>query len=258
MKHLALCAIALLSACAGSPAPPLDAPMLSYIRSNQDGSLPEQIYVYRPDATHLEVGKIVSRCANAAFVTAELDPARGQPSALTGGRIARDGSQDAFAWLTYDVEARQLHARVPMADIDEHVAIDGEPWLIYDFDLSELNGLFYGRPPGREDFRYAVALIWPEEGAASPFRNLGFMEARYAGAEQHLGRETLRFEVSGGLTGQLWLDARQGFVVEARFDQPNHIEYDDFRLVLQDVTVSGEEAWARVRRMHWEGCPPPS
>jgi len=144
-----------------------------------------------------------------------------------------------------------------MANIDEHVAVDGEPWLIYDFDLSEISGLNYGRTPAREDFRFAVALIWPEEGAASPFRNLGFMEARYAGAEPHLGRDTLRFDVSGGLTGQLWLDARQGFVVEARFDQPNHTGYDNFRLVLQDVTVSGAEAWARVRRMHWEGCPPP-
>ncbi len=256
MKLLALTAVVLLSACAASPA--LEAPMLSYLRSNHDGGLPERIYVYRPDATRLEVGKIVSRCANAAFVTAELDPERGQPRQLVGGRIGRDGAQEAFAWLTYDPATRRLHARVPPAGIDQEVAIDGEPWLIYDFDLSELNGLFFGRPPPREDFRYAVALVWPEEGATSPFRNLGFMEARYAGAERHLGRETLRFEVSGGLTGQLWLDARQGFIVEARFDQPNHMEYDDFRLVLQDVAVNGEDAWARVRRMHWEGCPPPS
>ncbi len=255
MKHLALAATLLLAACTAAEST-LDAPMLSYIRSNQDGTLPEQIYVYRPDATHVEVGKIVSRCENAAFVTAELDPARGQPRELVGGRIARDGSQEAFAWLAYDSEARRLHARVPAAGIDQQVAIDGEPWLIYDFDLSELNGLFYGRPPAREDFRYAVALIWPEDGAASPFRNLGFMEARYAGAEKHLGYDTLRFDVSGGLTGQLWLDAQLGHIVEARFDQPNHPGYADFRLVLQDMHVNGEEAWARVRRMHWEGCPP--
>lgn len=177
MKQLAFTAAFLLSACATAPAP--DAPMLHYVRSNQDGTLPEHIYVYRPDATHLEVGKIVTRCTNAAFVTAELDTARGQPNAITGGRIARDGSQDAFAWLTYEAEARRLHARIPMANVDEQVAVDGEPWLLYDFDLSELNGLFYGRAPAREDFRYAVALIWPEDGATSPFRNLGFMEARY-------------------------------------------------------------------------------
>ena len=254
MKPLAIAAAIALSACATTPRAP-DAPMFTYLRSNHDGSLPEQIYVYRRDAAHLEVGKIVSRCANAAFVTAELDPARGQPRELVGGRIGRDGSQEAFAWLTYDPAARRLHARVPSAGIDQHVALDGEPWLIYDFDLSEITGLFYGRPPPREDFRFAVALIWPAEDAENVFRNLGFMEARFAGLERHLGRETLRFAVSGGLTGQLWLDARMGHVVEARFDQPNHVGYDDFRLVLQDVTTSGEDAWRRVRRMHWEGCP---
>lgn len=253
MKLIALAFAALVAACATAPAP--EAPLLRYIRSNQDGSLPEHIYVYRPDATHLEVGKMVSRCTNAAFVTAELDPERGQPRQLVGGRLAHDGTQQAFAWLTYDPDTRRLRARVPQANIDQNVVIAGEPWLIYDFDLSEINGLNYGRAPARGDFRFAVALIWPEEGATDIFRNLGFMHARYAGEERRLGRDTLRFDVSGGLTGQLWLDRRQGFVVEAAFDQPNHIEYDDFRLVLQSVEANGAEAWTAVRAAHWAGCP---
>lgn len=245
-----------LVACATPPAPTGVGQMLHYVRSNQDGTLAENIYVYRASPTRLEVGKMVSPCTNAAFVTAELDVAAGHPTQLVGGRLARDGSQDAFAWLTYDAADRSLHASVPAANIDTLVHIGGAPWIIYDFDLSELSALNYGRAPSRSDFSFAVALIWPAPGEADIFRTLGTAHARFSGAETHLGRRTLRYAVSGALNGDLWLDARAGFVVEARFAEPNHTEYADFRLVLQSVTADGAAAWAEARAAHWRGCPP--
>lgn len=259
MKSFALALSALfLTACAATSrvveAPP--APLYHYVRSNNDGSLPEHIYVYQPNPTRLEVGKMVTPCTNAAFVTAELDRERGQPSALVGGRLARDSSQDAFAWLSYDPATRAVHARVPTLNVDETRHVAGEPWLLYDFDLADLNGLFAGRAPPRADFRFAALLIWPDGSEAGVLRDMGFANARFVSAEQHNGREALRFDVTGGLTGQLWLDARQGFVIEAAFDQPNHMEYETFRLVLQNVHEDGEAQWAAVRRTHWEGCAP--
>mgnify|MGYP001217056776 FL=1 len=245
-----------LSACATAPESSSPVGRLyHYVRSNQDGSLPEQIYQYRASAARLEVGKMVSDCTNAAFVTADLDLARGQPRELVGGRLGRDLNQEAFAWLTYDAASRELHARIPQAGIDTRVSVDGEPWIIYDFDLSELNARFAGRAPVREDFRFAVTLIWPEEGAANPFRNLGWADAGFAAAEPHLGRDALRFEVSGGLNGQLWLDAHEGHVLEASFAEPNHMEYESFRLVLQSVEDDGAASWREARAAHWRACP---
>lgn len=246
-----------LTACASAPtatATPVGA-LYHYVRSNQDGSLPEQIYQYRASETRLEVGKMVSNCTNAAFVTAELDLARGQPRELVGGRLGRDLNQEAFAWLTYDATSRDLHARIPQAGIDTRVAVDGEPWIIYDFDLSELNARLAGRAAPRADFRFAVALIWPEEGAASPFRNLGWADARFVGEERRLDRDAVRFEVRGGLNGQLWLDAREGHVLEASFAEPNHMEYENFRLVLQSVEHDGAASWREARAAHWRDCP---
>lgn len=247
-----------LTACASAPAATAPSPvgrLYHYVRSNHDGSLPEQIYQYRASETRLEVGKMVSNCTNAAFVTAELDLARGQPRELVGGRLGRDLNQEAFAWLTYDAASRDLHARIPQANIDTRVAVDGEPWIIYDFDLSELNARLAGRAAPREDFRFAVALIWPEEGAASPFRNLGWATARFAGEVRRLNRDAVRFDVSGGLNGQLWLDAREGHVIEARFAEPNHTEYENFRLVLQSVEDDGAASWREARAAHWRDCP---
>lgn len=227
--------------------------MFHYIRSNQDGSSPEHIYVYRRDAEHLEVGKSVDPCTNAAFVTASIDPVRGHPLSLVGGRLARDLSQEPFAWLSYDPASGDIHMRVPAANIDDTAQIGGEPWLMYDFDLAELNGFFAGRAAPREDFRYAVGLLM-ETDSGWGFVNRGAAFAQYAGAERHHGRMSVRFDVTGALTGRLWLDEQHGFIVQAEFDEPNHAGYDSFRLVLQDVSEDGASAWEAARRAHWEGC----
>jgi len=252
LAALAACALA---ACASAPpaSPSASGRMYSYVRSNQDGSLPERIYQYRASATRLEVGKQVSRCTNAAFVTADFDPARGMGTSFIGGRLGRDLSQDAFAWLNYENGA--LQARVPAMNIEARVNVAGEPFVLYDFDLADLNARFAGSPAPRSDFRFAVVLIWPQEGAEEIFRDLGWADAHFAGAVTHLGRSALRYDVGGGLNGQLWLDAREGHVLEAAFAEPNHTEYADFRLVLQNVTDDGAGAWEAARRAHWEGCP---
>ncbi len=250
-------AAALLAACATAPPPAPESAVgrfYHYVRSNQDGTLAEQIYQHRAGATRLEVGKQVAPCTNSAYVTATFDAMRGHGTEFVGGRLARDLSQDAFAWLTYDTPTRTLHASIPPANIDERVAIAGAPFIIYDFDLADLNARFAGAAAPREDFRFAVLLIWPEQGAASIFRDLGWAEARFAGAETHMGRDAVRYDVSGALAGQLWLDAREGHILEARFAQPNHTEYANFRLVLQRVENNGAEAWRAVRAAHWQGC----
>lgn len=262
LKPFIAAAVAAIAACANAPAAQTIAAsdgsaavgrMYHYTRSNQDGSIPEQIYQYRASATRIEVGKQVSPCTNSAYVTAAFDPERGHGVEFVGGRLARDLSQEAFAWLTYDEGS--LRARIPAMELDQGVAIAGAPFVVYDFDLADLNARFAGAAPAREDFRFAVSLIWIEDGSDSIFRDLGWAEARFTRAEMHLGREALRYDVDGGLNGQLWLDAREGHVLEARFAEPNHAEYDDFRLVLQSVTDDGETAWREARAAHWRDCP---
>lgn len=254
LKHLAAaCAAAALAACVSAPEPSAIGQLYAYVRSNQDGTLPERIYQYRASATEIEVGKQVSPCTNSAFVTATFDPEAGHGTRFTGGRLARDLSQDAFAWLTYDGANRSLHASIPAMNIDERVTVAGEPFIIYDFDLADLNARFAGRPAPRADFRFAVALIWPQQDTSQLFRDLGWAEARLTPAA-HVTGDTVTYEVSGALNGTLVLDARAGHIREARFAEPNHTEYADFHLVLQTVHADGAEAWQRVRAAHWANC----
>mgnify|MGYP001159346220 CR=1 FL=1 len=48
-----------------------------------------------------------------------------------------------------------------------------------------------------------------------------------------------------------------GYVVEARFNEPNHPGYDNYALVLQRVEDGheGEQAWRDALAAHWQGCP---
>lgn len=252
-----LAAIA-LSACASAPDPAPPSPngrLYHYVRSNQDGSLPEQIYLYRASDTHLEVGKIVSRCNNAAFVTADLDLDRRAGLRFVGGRIAQDGSQAPFAFLNYDPQSRSLHTQVEQFGVDERLTVSGAPYILYDFDLSDLNAVLASTGPTREDFRFAVVLIWPVEGATNVLSDLGWAHMRFVSDETRLDREALRFDASGALNGQVWLDAREGHILEARFAEPNHTEYTDFSLVLQSVEDNAEASWRDVRTGHWRDCP---
>jgi hypothetical protein len=99
LKPFIAAAVAAIAACANAPAAQTIAAsdgsaavgrMYHYTRSNQDGSIPEQIYQYRASATRIEVGKQVSPCTNSAYVTAAFDPERGHGVEFVGGRLARD------------------------------------------------------------------------------------------------------------------------------------------------------------------------
>lgn len=247
IRSLAAAAL-LLSACAAAPAPSVGR-LYTYVRSNHDGSLPERIYMYRADETRLEVGKVVSRCGNAAFVTADLDLATNQARELVGGRIAADGSQAPFAWLTFEDGA--LHARVPAMQLDVRTPVEHTPWRMYDFDLADLNAFRAGRPASRSDFSFGVALIWPDGESENPLRYLGQANAHFAAADG----DEVRFTVSGALNGEITFDADEGHIIEARFAEPNHTEYENFRLRLQSVEDDGEAAWRNVRLAQWRDCP---
>jgi hypothetical protein len=57
------------------------------------------------------------------------------------------------------------------------------------------------------------------------------------------------------LNGALWLDAAEGYVVEARFAEPNHIGYADFKLTLEAIADGGEAEWRARLASHWQDCP---
>jgi hypothetical protein len=265
IKHAlpALALAALAAACSSAPAvTPTELPdpiggTRFYVRSNQDGTRPERIIVHRESPTRLAVSKQVERCTNAAYVTADLDLSRGEATALVGGRLTRELTQEGFAQFTANLNDRTMQIDVPPVGVHEQLERVGAPWRLYDFDLADISAAMEGRAAPRSDWGFFSVLAWTEQREGQPFvSSLGRVDVAYVAAEERQDRATIRYEVSGALNGQLWLDAARGFVVEARFAEPNHAGYEDFALVLERVAdgADGETAWQEALAAHWRDC----
>ena len=234
-------------------------PILHYVRSNRDGSEAEHVVHYRPTRTGIAVYKWVEHCTTAAYVTAEMDDEVRSGRLYVAGKVAKDGSQSKFGTLTLDAEAPALAVDItpPGGErIQMSHKLNGRPYIIYDFDLADLNAFLQEhRPSG--DFSVELPVIWP--GEPQLFRDLGKLHARYRGEEQHAGRAALRYELAvDGPTpspGTLWVDAKDGFIVEAELGLPNHMEYRDFRLKLEKVQPGGPAAWDALTASQYASCP---
>ena len=246
-------AIALLAVSAAAQ------PILHYVRSNRDGTEAEHVVQYRPDATRIAVYKWVERCTTAAYVTAELSPEKTEAREYVAGKVAEDGGQARFGTLRLEPSspALEVDIRPPGGErIAMRHPLKARPYIIYDFDLADLNAVLQEHGPG-DNFSFEMPVIWP--GDPNLFRDLGRLNARFAGKESRLGRDTHRFDltVDGPTpsTGKLWLDAERGFIVEAELGLPNHEGYRDFRLLLERVQPGGEAAWNALTQGHYAECP---
>lgn len=253
---LTLIAGLMLAACASVP--PAEGRILSYVRSNSDGTLPERVSVFQKGEGAVEVYKMVSPCTQAALVTAELDLLADEVAGLVGGRLKPDGTQEAFAWLKRDPKTNTLsvHMGAPDAEAIQVVALDGaRPWRLYDFDFADFNALAR-RPVRGETLAWTMALAWPDAPPESILQPMGVLTATWQGIERRAGTKTHRYALSGaGFDGgTLWLDARDGTVVEVAAPAPNHPGYTDFRLVLTD-RMHGADAWTELLAQHWADCP---
>lgn len=231
---------------------------LHFERSNRDGSEREHIYMHRAAADRIEVYKMVERCTRAAFVTATIDPKTGVASALEAAKLAPDAGKVAFGMLTDDGANIATRLEVDGQTRQFTTRIEGRPWHLYDYDLATLSAAFETRAGSRKAMSFHLAVVWPQGDRFVEW--MGRADARFVRAETHLGRRTLRFEVSGpafGMAGggPLWVDARRGHLVDVQWGRPNHDNYRDFRLKLVGEEAQGEAAWKALLTRHYAGCP---
>lgn len=256
MFSLALLAGAAAAAAAFTPP---DGEVLSYIRTNTDGTFAEDVVVYDRAPDEVWVHKSREACTNAAFVTGRLDPATGQARELVGGRLTRELTQAPFFWMTYDGDG-QLRARLGSPTAEPIFTLPAHRrWVLYDFDFSDI----IAHPPAeiaaRRDFAFDFPLLLTGDDQPS-FANLGRLTLTYAGdggaGEGAFIHYIARGAPLGQGEGRLWF-APDGRLIDAILPLANHSEYTDFRLRLVG-RAQGEAAWTARMARHWQGCPAPA
>jgi len=242
----------LFAAAAASP------PVLHYVRSNRDGSEPENIVMFRPTVSTVAVYKYVSRCTPAAYVTAAFDQKSGEVASLDAGKVGRQGEQVKFGRIDFDPASRTLSAWVdtPGGRLSEQMEVPDRPWHLFDFDFGTLNAELQSVRP-RRDFSFGLPLVWPQEKGF--LRYMGRVDAKYMGfdlvGETPAVRFNLTLEGPQPATGYLLLDQSEGHILEAELSIPNHDNYRDFKLSLQKIEKGGQKAWDKLLRRHYSRCP---
>ena len=235
---------------------------LTYIRSNQDGTLPEFVYVHPVSPTEIHVAKMVAPCTDAAYVTGVFDPATREATQLVGGRLNREGGQTPQVWLTFLPETRKMEVRFddPKSKPAETHDAPAAPWRMYDFDLAEF-ALFGPRTPG--SFTFGLAMAWPD-GTSPTLRIPGDATAKFLYSSEKATRNHYRIggpaftdPLIGDRGGEMITDATLGHVIDARFGRPNHPGYANFQLKLIAATPApaGEAVWRKALSDHWANCP---
>jgi hypothetical protein len=232
-----------------------------YVRSNLDGTEKEDVYVFRKAVDRIEVHKAREKCLNAALVTAKLDMEKKQAREIVGGRLRPNAKHEEFAFLVYDPATRELRARIELPGQEpktQSVRVEHEPWHLYDFDFASLTVMTPHLEAPRAGFSFGLPLALADPAREEFLLYLGEAEAEFRGEEERGGRAALRFALGGSafgsFGGSLWLDAAEGHILDVETSFPNHLEYQDFKLVLEGVDDGGADAWRKLLVAHFEGC----
>lgn len=244
----------LLGGCTGvPPIPTHDGHLYEYVRSNRDGSRPETILVYLPSPDRVEVVKIAAPCTDAAYVTAQVDPATGTPLRLDAGRLEVDGSQRVIGFMEYDPASRRLRYELgPDEPLTGELAEVPPRWHLYDFDLATLvSDAHYRWRPG-SPARFDLVRLMSGEHGELLFENLGAVALDPKAADDITGA----YRVSGPALPQGLFARRRtdGAITLVSSSRRNHAEYADFLLRLKDDRSATQLQWAERRAAHWAGC----
>lgn len=236
-----------------------------YERSNLDGSMDERVSVFRKSATEIEVYKENGLCQRAALVTAVLDLDTLTTGSITGGSLQPEARHSEFAFLETDPGGRRISLLVQLPDMEirDESEVLTSPWALYDFDFASLTVSTPHIDQRQAGFSFGMALLWPDPNAPDPFTWMGDVAASYLGVEDRLGvasehyrltGSALAGELSTGQEGELWLDSREGHIVDVVLPMPNHPGYRDFRLRLLKASDGGEPEWTALLKKHFQGC----
>jgi len=226
-----------------------------YVKSNLDGSKRLVLSLYFEAPLQVEALKVEADGRYLALVQARLDPKTLSERWMRSYNRLERGQPALQMALDSEPGQRRLVASVAKAQLP--VDVQHLPAHLYNFDLSGLNAtLPYLKDP-RADFE--VGIVDPDfEFLRTKFRPDGGMQpgglvdkgkARF----RYLRDEVLddipchRFEVGGpafgGVTGTLWLNARDHLIERFEHAQPDNPDWKSFKLERLSDQKMDKAAW---------------
>ena len=218
-----------------------------YVKTNVDGTQPEQISLYIAGRDRIESYKFHPKGSRAGLVTAEMDWQKFVARTLESRQVFASGERRLFATLTLAADGRYITDSIPAAKPEpETVKVESMPFHLYNFDLASLNVTLPHLTDPKKTFTVGIVdpTFKPEPLAAYK----GEMTVSYEKEEQRNGVLTRRYSASGsgiGGKGNIWVNKKLGHIEDMEFDVANNPDWKTFKLKLTKTENMTSDEWQK-------------
>ena len=227
-----------------------------YVKTNIDGSVPENISIYVASKDRLEVFKFHEPRTRAGYVVAEMDWKNFQASTLLSYAALSATEQPLAAKLKFLVDTRKMEVEIPAQDKPLEIIDFGFlPVHLYNFDFTSLNFAFRHLKDPTGEFKVGVAdPTFAEKGPGVRYR--GEVTVKYVGEEKRNGKDCRKYRIDGaGLEnrgGFLWVNKSEGHFEDAEIALPDNPNWSSFKFLLKKIEPMTAEQWVKFRTDHFK------
>ena len=215
-----------------------------YVKTNIDGTHPEQISIYVAAEDRSESFKCHPKGERAGLVIANMDWTNFSVKRLESWQVFAGGEKKLFATLTY--ANGETTVSIPATGKpDEKTKVMHLPFHVYNFDLASLNFAFRHLAEPRTEFTIGIAD--PTFKEAPLFAYKGEATIEYVSEEQRNGALCRKYKIDGnGLEnrgGFIWVNKAREHVEDMEIALPDNPDWQTFKFLLKRIEQMTPAKW---------------
>jgi hypothetical protein len=221
--------------------------VLHYVKTNIDGSYPENVsqYIAAPDV--MESFKFHPKGARAGLVIADMDWQTFSARSLKSWQVFASGERKLFGTILFNATARKAEVSIPAVKTDsEFVALKMFPVHLYNFDFGSLNFAFPHLRKPKGEFRIGVTdPTFKPDGALVEYK--GEVTVAYVSDETRNDVRTRKYKIDGaGLKnrgGFIWVNKKTGWIEDMEIALPDNPDWTSFKFKLLKTEKMSRDQW---------------
>jgi hypothetical protein len=215
-----------------------------YVKTNIDGTHPEQISIYVAAPDRIESFKFHPQGERAGLVIATMDWTNFSVKRLQSWQVFAGGEKKLFATLTYT--NGEATVSIPATGKpDEKTAIKHLPFHVYNFDLASLNFAF--RHLVNPHATFTIGIADPTFKESPLFAYKGEVQIEYVSEEQRNGALCRKYKIDGrGLEnrgGFIWVNKAKEHVEDMEIALPDNPDWQTFKFLLKRIEQMAPAQW---------------
>ena len=226
--------------------------VLHYVKTNVDGSKPEQVSQFIVSGNTMESFKFHPKEFPAGLVIAEMDWTNFSAKSLKSWRILSKTERTLFGTILFNGVTRKAEVSIPAAKKEtEFFEIEHFPVHLYNFDFGSLNFAFPHLVNPKKSFTISIADPTFRENAAL-VEYKGEVTVSYVGEEKRNDQKTRKYKIDGtGLQnrgGFIWVNKKHLWIEDMEIQLPDNPEWKSFKFRLVRTGKMSRAEWEKFMK----------